>query len=140
VPEKQLPTAGVKTYRKGQWLPGQSGNPNGLAVVKIRKQQRLRELFDALVADFPDATAAEIALLQQAAALLYRSERQSIRIRYWDGDVAIRCASGAKRLLMSLHRRRCETGRETALPPPPSPWSPMRSRAGLCEPTKEPTG
>jgi hypothetical protein len=134
--EKQLPEAGdhqKPPRRKGQWAPGQSGNPLGLAVVRLRHEQRLAELFDALVADFPSPSQAEAAMLQQAARLLLRSERASIRVRYRDGDVAVRAAGAAKRILTSLHYRR----RETA-PPSPRPWSPFKER-GLYASEKEAT-
>jgi hypothetical protein len=129
--EKQVPRTDVdqKPRRPGQFAPGVSGNPLGRSVTKVRTERRLAELFEAVAADFPAPSPCEVALLQQAARLLLRAER-STKVRYRDGDVAVRCANGARRILASLQHRR----RETA---PPSPWSPMRERAGMCDPAPE---
>jgi hypothetical protein len=82
--------------------PGVSGNPLGPhAVVK----ERVEALVGQWVADFPELTAIERSLLQQAAQLLVRAERIK------DHDVAVRASNSAARLLASLRKKRSKPGR-----------------------------
>jgi hypothetical protein len=89
-----------------------SGNPAGHAVIG----KRVSELFDAMAADFQEPLGGiERSLLLQAAKLLVRSERAK------DGDIAVRCANAARRILAGLRSRGA-----SQVPGTP-PWSPLRS-------------
>ena len=74
------------------WKPGQTGNPLGGAVIA----KRITELFDSMRTDFADLSAVEVALLWQAARLMWRSERCK------DGNTAVRLTNSASRLLTNL--------------------------------------
>jgi hypothetical protein len=91
---KQVGEQGANKPR-GRWAKGESGNPHGNTAKK-----RAEELFVAMVGDFPKPSGVERTMLLQAARMLVRAERTK------DGDVAVRAAALAHRLLTSLRSAR----------------------------------
>jgi hypothetical protein len=81
---------------------GISGNPKGRAAIR----ERAAELYATMAPDFGELSATDTVLLNQACLLLARSERVH-RVR--DIDVGVRMSGEARRLLLSLQRKR---GRE----------------------------
>jgi hypothetical protein len=95
----------------------------------------VRELARDCGFDPNDVTLAERGVLHQAAAFLLQVEVSSdalVRGATVDDDTMIRLASEARRLLSGLRKR---AGKPDGQPPPPRPWSPLRSR---IERTTEP--
>ena len=94
LPAETRPKSGLPHAYK----PGQSGNPRGRYIVKVRAN----ELFGLLSADLgPPLSAIDETLLRQACLLLARAERVS---RLKDADVGIRMAGEARRILAMLKR------------------------------------
>ena len=91
-----------------RFQPGQSGNPAGAR----SRQDRVAAKFAVLARDFPEPrTGVEDSLLGQAARLLDRAERAV------DGDIAVRCANAAARILASLRNgRRAHRRDQVAVP------------------------
>jgi hypothetical protein len=124
--EKQTSETGVEQkpsppHRKGQFVPGVSGNPAG----RRTQKQRIDARFAILASEFKDPTGTEVLMLRHAARLLIKAEATK------DGDVSVRAVNSVRRLLNGLRQQR----REGA---PPAPrWSPLLSRLAAGEP-KEP--
>ena len=75
-------------WRATSWKPGQSGNPEGSALLKARDQaakQRVAEMRAAILAEFPgpELTALELFLVDEAA-------RQLIRATFTKGKAMLR--------------------------------------------------
>ena len=109
-PAKEQP-AGQGRGARGpgrRFQPGQSGNPAGAR----SRQDRVAAKFAVLARDFPEPrTGVEDSLLGQAARLLDRAERAV------DGDIAVRCANAAARILASLRNgRRAHRRDQVAVP------------------------
>ena len=88
--------------RRGQGRPfvaGMSGNPKGRRAIR----ERASELFAIMSPDFDELSATDTVLLNQACLLLARSERVH-RVR--DIDVGVRMSGEARRLLLTLQRKR----------------------------------
>jgi hypothetical protein len=81
---------------------GVSGNPKGRAAIR----ERAAKLYAIMAPDFGELSATDTVLLNQACLLLARSERVH---RMRDIDVGVRMSGEARRLLLSLQRKR---GRE----------------------------
>jgi hypothetical protein len=65
-------------WRSTSFKPGQSGNPLGGALLKLRNEaqrKRLAELNKAVLSEFPKPTALEKVLIAQVADLLERAGR-----------------------------------------------------------------
>jgi hypothetical protein len=82
--------------RRNNWKPGQSGNPWGKALGKVRlavQIARRDELAAALATEFPDATAYDLALIRAAADLLERAEHKAANL------ASTRMANSAMRII-----------------------------------------
>jgi hypothetical protein len=86
--------------------PGVSGNPSGNQVGK-----RVTELYEGMLADFPEPSSFERTLISSAARMLARSERVH------NHEDAVRCSNAAVRLLTSLRVARRKRGRPAGVPP-----------------------
>ena len=97
---EQLASAATRPVPKQltPFKPGQSGNPRGRASMRVRAA----ELYAELKPDFPDLTATDRVLLQQATLLLARAEHVA-SIKH--ADVALRSAGEGRRMLLALRRR-----------------------------------
>jgi hypothetical protein len=99
-PAAEEQQAGQRPKPRGKpFLPGQSGNPAGAR----SQQQRIAAKFADLARDFPEPrTGIEDSELRSAARLLVRAERTT------NGDIAVRSAALAHRILASLRSMRRE--------------------------------
>ena len=82
---------------------GLGGNPKGRATTR----ERAAELYAAMIPDFGQLSATDQVLLNQACLLLARS--QCVHRRQ-DIDAAVRMSSEARRLLLTLQRKRGRKG------------------------------
>ena len=102
--EKQQ-EAGPRPPRGRPFPPGVSGNPTGSKIGK-----RVTELYEGMLADFPEPSSFECTLLLSAARMLARSERVQ------KSEDAVRCSNAAVRLLRSLRVARRKGGRPGGSP------------------------